>query len=437
MVLNWNIEAIVDFLIAAVGMILIIITYYTPRAKKIKSLFFIRLGWINFWIFMLFDGLANLFISKSLSVITGLILIPTTTFIIIGVNYTIKETIYSKGLLFIFGLGTLFAYLGTQPGAAEISLTAGYLRVDWQGFFNILAMLFTGIAVCYLFYWGIKTWKSAPFLIKKEASIFFLGILFICPLGLAFYVLYIFETTFILLSDFAILIGALIFIFAAVREPKLLYILPFTIYRIVVKDKEGQPLYDHDWSESNIREDIFTGFLNAVQLMSEDVMRIGGLLDIHLEDGILILKESKRITVGLVASKSSKLLRDTVVKFTRDFEEKFNHELKKSVKEISQYEGAFELIEKYFSNFPYKILKSKKQPLLLTGDYLKIPLELESKLRSIFKDEEEFKAIKAELIKSPLSFASDYIKLHDDLKDEMERISGEEVKYLDENYEEN
>ena len=91
--------------------------------------------------------------------------------------------------------------------------------------------------------------------------------------------------------------------------------------------------------------------------MSEDVINRGGLLDIHLEDGILIVKESKLITVGLVSSKSSKLLKDSVIKFTTDFENKFERKLKKSVKDMSQYIGAFELIEKYFSNFPYKILK--------------------------------------------------------------------------------
>jgi len=125
---------------------------------------------------------------------------------------------------------------------------------------------------------------------------------------------------YIIFSDLSIVIGGIIIIFSVLREPKLLYILPFTIHRIVIKDRNGHPLYDHDWSETNISEAIFTGFLNAVQLMSEEVMHIGGLLDINLEEGILILKESKNITVGLVASKSSKLLRGSLIKFTNDFE---------------------------------------------------------------------------------------------------------------------
>ena len=437
MILNWNIEVIVNFLVAAVGLIFTITTYYSPQVKKIKSLFYIRLGFTGFWVFMLLDGLAFLFLSEFLGLINGIILFLATIFIIIGVNYTIKESFYSIGLIIAIGLSILLFYVGTQPGAVDIELQSGYLRVRWVGFFSTLAMTLTGVALYYLFYWGIKTYKHAPFLIKKEASIFFIGILIVSPLSLFFYYLYVFEPLFILASGFTMLVGAIIITLTIIWEPKLLYILPFTIYRIVVKDRDGHPLYDHDWSESNISESIFTGFLNAVQLMSEEVMHIGGLLDIHLEDGILILKESERITVGLVSSKSSKLLRDSVIKFTEDFGKKFDRELKRSETEMSHYEEAFELIEKYFSNFPYKIIKSKTEPLLLKGKYLKIPLELENKLRSVFPDDKEYEAIKAELLKAPLSFASDFIKLHDDLKDEMERISGEEVKYLDENYEEN
>jgi hypothetical protein len=302
--------------------------------------------------------------------------------------------------------------------------------MDWRGLFNILGILFSGVVSFYLLYWGTRTFVNAPFLIKKDATILYIGIVIASVLGMIFYIMYLIEPVFILISNLNLIIGLLIFTIALIREPKLLYIFPFTVYRIVVKDREGQPLFDHDWSESNISENIFAGFLNAVQLMSEEVMHIGGLLDINLEEGILILKESERITVGLVASKSSKLLRDSVVNFTNAFEHKFDRELKSSTKDMSSYEAAYELIEKYFSNFPYKFFKSKKQPLLLTGKFLKIPQELDNKLRSIFTDEKEYDTIKAELIKSPLSVPSEFLKSFYEMKEELKKISAEDLKYL-------
>jgi len=249
------------------------------------------------------------------------------------------------------------------------------------------------------------------------------------------FVFYYLDPVFIQYSNITLSIGVFMICIAIYMEPKILYILPFSVYRIFVKDRDGNPLFDHDWSESEIGEPIFTGFINAVQLMSQEVMNIGGLLSIDLTEGILILKESEYITIGLVSSKSSKLLRDSLIGFSKDFEEKFQSKLKKSITDKKEYMAAYELIEKYFSNFPSKLIKSKKQPLLLAGKYAKIPLELENKLRKIFPDEEEYEAIKTELIKSPLSFTSGFTKLYNELKDEIEKISDEERKYLDENSE--
>ncbi|MFX1278966.1 MAG: hypothetical protein ACFFA3_06075, partial [Promethearchaeota archaeon] len=409
-----------------------ILSYTHPRTKKITSLFFIRLSFLFTGLFMFFDGMANLLTNETFSRISGMILFPITVCIIIGINFTLKDNFYSIGLLIVFGLGFLLFFSGVLPDSVEVSEDIGFPRLEWRGLFNIMGILFSGITSLYLIYWGIKTLYNAPFLIKKDAFILFFGIMTAAVVGMIFYLLYILETYFIILSNFSMLTGLIIFTFAIIREPKLLYIFPFTVYRIVVKDKEGHPLYDHDWSESNISETIFTGFLNAVQLMSTEVMHIGGLLDINLEGGILVLKESERITVGLVASKSSKLLRDSVVNFTKGFELKFDKELKASIQDLKAYNSAYELIEKYFSNFPYKILKSKKQPLLLTGKFIKIPQELDDKLRSVFTDKQEYEAIKAELIKSPLSMPSEFFKSYSEMKEELKKISGEEQKYLDE-----
>ena len=431
MVLNWNIEALLDFIFSFSIIITSIISYTSPKTKKITSLSFIRLGFLFLGLFMLFDGLAILFVNEFFSRFNGILLFPTALFIIIGVNYTFRETYYSIGLLLVCSLGALLFYFGFQPGAVGISTDIGYPRIDWRGMFNVMGMLFTAISTFYLLYWGTKTFVNAPFLIKKDASLLYIGILIGSVLGMLFYLLYLIETMFILISNLSMIIAVIVFTIAIIREPKLLYIFPFTVYRIVVKNRDGHPLFDHDWSESNISEKIFAGFINAVQLMSEDVMHIGGLLDINLEEGILILKESERITVGLVASKSSKLLRDSVVSFTSDFEKKFDRELKMSNDDMSAYESAYELIEKHFSNFPYKTIKSKKQQLLLSGKFSKIPLELDNKLREVFPDEKEYETIKSELLKSPLSIPSEFLKSYKEMKEELKQLSGETMKYLD------
>ncbi len=437
MVLNWTPEVIVDFIVGTILLVASMLTYLEPKIKKLKSILLIRLGIFLMSVFYYFDGLKILFLSKIISSFNSIILVSTIIFILMGINYITRESINSLYLILTSCIGILTIYLAFQPESIQVGIEFGYLDVNWIGILAFMDVFYSFIGIIVLLNWGIRTWLNAPILIKRDALMFLIGIFIAGPIYFINYSLYYLGILFVIFGDILFGIGTLIFSISILREPKLLYFLPFKINRILVKDRDGSPLFDHSWSELVVDENIFTGFLNAVQLMSEEVMNIGGLLDINLEQGILIVNESKLITVGLVASKSSKLLRESVVKFTQEFEIKFQRELKSSDKGISHYEGAYELIEKYFSNFPYHIIKSKKEPLILTGKYLKIPLELENKLRKVFTDEEEFQSIKAELLKAPLVFTSEFIKLHDELKDEMKQISGEEIKLLNEHYEEN
>ena len=433
MVLNWTPEVIVEIFTSVSILIAVLLMYLTPRTKKVKSLSYIRLALFFMGMLFTLDLLANLFLSTLLCRISGLMLFPSAVFFAIGINYTIKETSNSPFLIIVIGLGVLFCYLAFQPEAVGFEFEGGYLNVNWIGLYELVGSLFIFFVGSASFYWGLKTWLNAPFLIKREAFIFFIGTVINGPLTLIMYLFYYWNPIFILFAYATTGLGILILCLGIIKEPKLLYILPFTVNRLVVRDREGNPLFDHDWSRSSLSESIFPGFLNAVQLMSEEVINLGGLLDIKLEEGIFTLYESELISVGLVASKYSKLLRECVVQFTRDFEQKFKLELKKQVKDIAQYEGAFELIEKYFSNFPYKNIKSKKQPLLLAGKFAKIPLEIEDKLSKIFTDEKEYQAIKTELLKSPLGLTSEFFTLYNDLLDESKRISEENSLYLNDN----
>ena len=426
MTLNLTPEVITDFTLTIIGIVFTIITYIKPKTKKLTSLNYIRLAIFTFSVFIFFDGLSILYVSKFLGVITGFILIPLTLSLVIGVRYSTSESFYSHGFIVVVGLSVLFLYLGFQPNAVIIQIQEGNIWLLWTGLFSSIGMILTAITEVYMFYWGIKTLKNAPFLIKKEAYLFFLGIFFGSVVAFVFYVLYLIEPFYILGSNISLLIGLIIITISVMIEPKLLYILPFTVYRIVVKDREGYPLFDHDWSKSEISENLFTGFINAIQLMSEEIMNIGGLLDIQLKDGILILHESENITVGLITSKSSKLLSSSVTNFTRDFENKFEKVLKEGKKDMVEYESAHELIEKHFSNFPSRIITNKRKPLLLTEKLLKLPLALDNALKTIFKDEKEYNFIKSEIYRTPESTAAGFISLYKELKKEFDEIEKEQ-----------
>ena len=424
MVLNWTPAVIADIITGLLIFIIGILTKITPRIKKNRSLFFIRLWLIGYSIHFLLFALSNLYLNVFFDQLSLIIFIPSAIFLIIGINYLMKEVIFSYTLLFIFGGGILLFYLTFQPGLIQIQMHSGILSINEQGLLEIVYNLITTMMGVYLFHWGLKTWINAPLMIKREASLFLFGII-ISMISIPTYII-LPEPYNIIIGDLIMALGIFSFTFAFIKEPKLLYILPFTIHRILVKDRKGYGLFDHDWSESSIKEPIFTGFINAVQLMSEEVMHIGGVLSIDLADGILILNESEYITVGLVASKSSKLLRDSLIGFSKDFEQKFQRQLKKKIIDQKEYMAAYELIEKYFSNFPSKLIKSRKQPLLLMTKYKEIPIALENKLRDIIKDKSKFQMIKEELMNSPYGVLPTFFDLYEKLKDKPDQITDNE-----------
>jgi hypothetical protein len=428
MVLNWTPEVIVEIFTSATIFIAVLLTYFEPKTKKIRSLFFIRLGMISMLFFFIFDMIGILLLNSIFARLYALMLFPTTMFFIIGINYVIKESFSSITLLIAIGAGFLLCYLAFQPDAVGLVYDGEYWSIGPVGMFEVLEDSLSFFLFIPVFYWGVKTWINAPFLIRREALIFFIGIIIIAPINLVVFVLYYWYPIFIIYSDIIIGLGLFFVCIAIFKEPKILYILPFSVYRIIVRDRDGYPLFDHDWSESGISEPIFSGFINAVQLMSEEVMNIGGLLSIDLTEGILILIESEYITVGLVSSKSSKLLRDSLMGFSNDFQIKFERELKKLSKDKNEYLTAYELIDKYFSNFPSKLIKSRKQPLLLMTKYQEIPIALENQLKEIIKDEEKYKIIEEELKNTPYGVLPTFFDLYEELKNKPDQITDEEDK---------
>lgn len=420
--LNWTIEVIVGFFVSNVILVAAILSYLRIKHIKIKSLFYLRLSFFFSAMFFLSEALADLSLNFFLGALYNFFFPLAIISFLIGVTYSKKDSGYSLTLILFCILVPVMVVAAFFPDTFIVIIAPGfnYQKFVSRGLFDLVLVIFYSITGVLGYYWGFLIWRNTPFLYKKESFLLSFTLIIIFPLGIISYFLTLWHTTFVILSDLILALGWYLMIYIITKEPKLLYILPFTVNRIVVKNSNGNPLFDHDWAESKINENIFTGFLNAVQLMSEEVMHVGGLLDINLQEGILIVYNSKFITVGLVASKSSKLLRDCVRNFTHDFEEQFEYLLKSSNIDMKNYESAYNLIDKHFSNFPYRIIPDKHHPLFLSVKKNKIPLQIDDKYYEIFKDDEEIEKIKAELIRFPLSSHKDFLKLYDELKDEKE-----------------
>ena len=209
--LNWSPEVIAIFVGATVGLICITLTYTSPKTKKIISLFYIRLGLIILTLAAYMEGISYLLMSILLNRIFTFLLFPSVLFVLIGINYTMKESYISINIIIVFSLGIFLTYLIFQPGAIKPVIRRGYPTFIWVGLLDVVANLIQAYFAVMTFYWGLKTWINAPFLIKKEVSTFFLGIIIVNSSFIFFALSTIFPNL-ILLGWLMFNLGILIFI---------------------------------------------------------------------------------------------------------------------------------------------------------------------------------------------------------------------------------
>ncbi|MFX1396718.1 MAG: hypothetical protein ACFFAS_06695 [Promethearchaeota archaeon] len=430
MTLNVTIEVIFDLLVSSFSLVGAILILFLRDIRKIKSLVWISLNLFITSASYLCQALSILFLNYPLHAVHSIGIFVNILIFVVGFNYITKESYLSISVLITMSIGVLYLYFAFQWENYEIILDYGFPVIAMKGFlllnWNLLILLISLQIVI----WSLKIKRNSPFMIKRGVYFFYMGvIIYTCVMAAIYLLSGLINPAIVYLTD-DIFGGAIIVLICFIAsQPQLLYTLPFTIYRIVVKDKDGAPLFEHDWSLLGKKEMvIFAGFLNAMKVMSEKVLQIGEPVEVKLQKGILIIQDSELITVGLVASRSSKFLRETLAKFSIAFEQKFEKPLKRNEKSVEIYKPAFELIQIYFSNFAHKLLIDTKSPLLLPTE---IPKELETKLKNTINDDYEYQSIKSEIFQAPIGIITDFISLHDELTQELLQEKKKDINLLE------
>lgn len=406
--------------ITVIFLIITIAIQVSKVTKRFPLLFYLRLTSWFLVLYFLTDSISIIFENGAFARLHVILAFPITFFFILFFNNMLKESYYTFSFILSCCLGFLLFFMGSQPNAVKLVTENGFEKYVSDGLFNITYIILFLLFLSYLFFWGFKTWLSSPFYYKKKTLLCFTGVIIYVG-GSIFHLLYYINPIFNIIVYISNLGGLLIMTIVIMKEIKILYVLPYTVYRIAVRDNNGNPLYNHDWTEMNITETVFTGFLNAIEIMSEEVMHVGGILEINLNEGILIVNRSEYITVGLLASKASKLLRDCVNNFTNDFEIKFKSLLEKSCIDMNEYKSAYEFINKYFSIISYQNIKNKNQLITLSHEYHVLPKQIENKFKTILS-KDEYENVRNECIKVPCSNPSEFFDLYDELKLEIDEL---------------
>ncbi len=268
-----------------------------------------------------------------------------------------RETIDPKKICLFSILATAYVIFSLEPNAIiQITFPNMESSFTWSGNLAISGILFIGYIGFLLAYYTIKIFLSAPK--NLQYSVLFLvggpiiGIF--VPITMLLRLHYIIPGS----NGVFFAVGTLLMTIAMYKHPQLAYILPFKVIRLSVFQSEtGFGLFTKTWSKSAdlAYEDLFSGMLLGITALMNESLNKGNIREIHLEQGILLIKESLEFPIAfvLISNKSSSVLRGALSIFADKFIKQFDSSFSNlNLNITSEFKAASTLVDECFKFIP-------------------------------------------------------------------------------------
>jgi hypothetical protein len=285
-------------------------------------------------------------------IIPQLIAVPC---IIIFIDLSRKERVNPVKITVLFVIESILLFVTfLLPENDNFEVIAGY-GVHNKGVLRIIQVVFLLYFTVQYFLWSLQTWRKSPSEYKRTAMWVLVGTIVYSIVALIFYAVGGFIKLFNSIAFLSNGVGVLITIIVVLKEPKVIYILPFTAYRILVIDTHGgTALFRYDWADiGKVEENIFSALLQSVANILDDILKKGEVREIQMDRAILLIQHNKKYPIAsvLVSSKSSKSLRYALRNFNEEFISNFYRD-ENDFFEVSQFESAKSLVGKIFDFVP-------------------------------------------------------------------------------------
>ncbi len=329
-----------------------IITFIYAIRRHNYLIFLFSAMWLLYGIFWFIDAAAHYYYSSflmSIAILPQLIGVPC---IFIFIELSRKENVSSTKITALFIIEIALLYVNFLPGGRVI--IPGY-GVHNKGILRIFQVVFLLYFVLFYFLWSFQTWKKAPHELKRLMNFHLFGsILF----SIATATMYALGSFFKILNSVGFFIngiGAFITVVVVLKEPKIIYILPFKAYRILVVDtNEGLTLFKYDWAKlGEVEENIFSTVLQSIGSILDEILKKGEVREIQMDRAVLLIQHDKKYPIAsvLISTKSTKSLRFGLRVFYDQFISNF-YTLGDDLHEVSKFDKAKTLIETVFDFVP-------------------------------------------------------------------------------------
>jgi hypothetical protein len=329
------------------------LSYYR---QKYRYSFFFMIGWGSFFTWGIFMALSELLLSIPLKILGTYFMLLAGLSIIFSLDLVAYETIRPMKLILYSIIATLLIVESLEPDAQTIGIrgNAEYSVIS-SGTFRITYTILNFLTGFLLFYYTLLIYRNSPRSIKVSAMINFFGGIMIgilAPIAYAIGLSVLIPGS----TNFLFGIGVCLCAYAFFWTPQLAYVLPYRVIRLTIfETKGGISLFNFAWNkqDSTFEDTLFTGMLHAVSEIVNATVNRGTVKEIHMERGILLIQRLKDypIACALITTRSSRTLRDTLLKFANAFQDQYAKEFGDMI-DIEQFKDVQLLIRNIFAFIP-------------------------------------------------------------------------------------
>lgn len=353
--LNWTYASLVLIIATIPELFALFMSFSGYRKTKYPHFLYMSLTWLFMSLSCIFLIASYVFMNFIIYRIAITLNIPITYSLMLLMDTISSEKVDIKKSILITINSTamiIFAFSSDAVITNETGLNETTPALN--GWFNLSGVTLFIISSGMWIYYMLKIHLQAPQSLKKYSTINMVGAIIAGAGGaIAFGT----ELVWFLPGTdyFFIAVGSLICSYAFIKQPKLGYVLPFKVHRIIsINANGGIPVYTYSWDASGLMDStLFSGALQSISaILSESISR-GAVKEITLDEGVLIIHkhtESPLIYV-LITTKSSPILLHGLNLFQVEFTGKFGKDALGGV-DLSDSFEVEKLVKKCFPFLP-------------------------------------------------------------------------------------
>jgi len=332
-----------------------IITFIYAIRNRNQLILLFSAMWLLYAVFWFIDAAAHYYYSitlMALAIVPQLIAVPC---IIIFIELVRKEHVNPiKISILVIIEATLFYITFFMDPSNNWDIIPGY-GVHNKGILRIFQIIFIFYYAFLYYIWSYQTWRKAPKSLRQSTNLLFFGSTLFSVVTAAMYALGTFIRTFNSLAFIVHSVGAITNIIVILKDPRIIYILPFKAYRILVVDtNKSVALFKHDWAKvGKLEETMFSMMLQAIGNVLDDILKKGEVQEIQMDRAVLLIHHDKTYSIAsiLIASKSSKSLRYGLKRFNEEFVDFFHTQLE-GERKLGMFEETRALVDNVFDYVP-------------------------------------------------------------------------------------